>query len=298
MPDHRLGSDDEPDDVGMPRESRDRLTGQCRRCGYGLHDMSLDQACPECGVPVAWAAEPLRLQTRRPEYVRRLRMAALAVGVSLIVDPALWLATIALTRTMTIAAMSSWMTVVGPLSTLTRIVGLAGWWLLASRDPAMADLPAAVDPWSSLRRRLRGAVLLAGIASAALPLLVHVAGMGVGGPGSAIVMVLPGVARGVLLWFGLRYLARIADEIPRPRTAMVARAMGLVVPILLGVPPLVLVSLMLVDGSSTFVYTTPTGIAMAGLTIIARLGVFAVAAVAIAVAVGIRAAGPAVSSSP
>jgi hypothetical protein len=248
-----------------------RFSGHCRRCGYGLHDLSSEQSCPECGVPVAWSAAAPRLAFRPPEFVRRLRMAAFAVGGTLLLTAALWLG-LSLSRGLTPA--NPWVTVYVSVSAVCGLVGLMGWWMLVSRDPAMAGRPAAQDPWSRPRRGLRAAVLMVVTAWTVRPLVFNLAG---GGTSELLTHGLAELGVTLLYWYGLRHLARIADEIPRPRTASRIRRASLIVLIVqLICSPIQLAYMMgwgVVIG--TFTSAMMTGVTYASLVAIVATGLAA-----------------------
>lgn len=116
-------------------------TDDCYRCGYNLHGIADDQACPECGL----LAERSRrasdeLHLTRPTWLRRLFLGVLSILLGLLAAPIITLAMTAKRRPLRSAALSQ--SVLDFLEVLLPLLGLLtggvliciGAWLLAGRE--------------------------------------------------------------------------------------------------------------------------------------------------------------------
>ncbi len=125
----------------------------CLQCGYNLRGLSPAGACPECGTPVQRSLLGNLLVYSSREYVRQL-----VIGVRLI----WWSITIAILLgiggallgfmlSAAVGGAASFGHVVALGGLVTTAMGLVGWWLLSSPDPAVLGEDKAVGARKVLR---------------------------------------------------------------------------------------------------------------------------------------------------
>jgi hypothetical protein len=113
----------------------------CLRCGYSLRGLPRTGACPECATPVESSLRGPLLQYSSAEYVASLHRGVFLVELGLAIGIFGVLAMIggSLLRLaiMGTAAPPAWLPwLMGVGSVALTMLGLAGWWLLSTPDPA------------------------------------------------------------------------------------------------------------------------------------------------------------------
>lgn len=119
----------------------------CVRCGYELMGLPSSGACPECGAPVIQSLMGDLLRFSSPAYVAMLKLGALIVVLATIGEVLASIAGIGLAIAM--PAQGQMLTQL--LSVGASLALLAGWWLLATPDPAQEGRDQAVNSRIVLR---------------------------------------------------------------------------------------------------------------------------------------------------
>jgi len=122
----------------------------CLQCGYSLQGLRADGVCPECGAAVARSLQGNLLEYSSPAFVTRLSRGAMCVLVGLIML-AVWV----VSHIIGVARMAGAEPLFGIVSLAGSALGLAGWWLLSTPDPALMG----EDKTISARRILRIALV-------------------------------------------------------------------------------------------------------------------------------------------
>lgn len=199
-------------------------TATCNACGYDLHGLSLDGACPECGRPVADSLRGIELRFAAPDYLATLRGGItlyLAVSLlELLVAFLSWpLATSIGARNP--AGIEAIFSMAGVM--LSIVAGL-GFVKFTSPDPGLL---AAEQPRNARRLARVGMLLIIGGAVIRFIIQMTVGGTTMTGlfPGMTLTLTTPTLsmlmasvinAAGFLLFFfqGLRYASWLFGRVP------------------------------------------------------------------------------------
>ena len=131
----------------------------CIHCGYNLRSLLPDQACPECGKPVAPSLRDDRLRSSDPQWVRRLSVGMICVllgGIFLLID----IFGLHDVRSRLMRSLGASQAVVSAvLAMLTLGVTVAGVWLATSPEPGFAGTSASAT-WRWAARLLTAGFLL------------------------------------------------------------------------------------------------------------------------------------------
>jgi hypothetical protein len=125
----------------------------CLQCGYNLRGLSPTGACPECGTPVQRSLLGNLLVYSSREYVRQLivgvRLIWWSIAIVIVMSVGGVLLGIVLSAAMGGATSLGHLVALGGL--VTTAMGLVGWWLLSSPDPAVLGEDKAVGARKVLR---------------------------------------------------------------------------------------------------------------------------------------------------
>ncbi len=210
--------------LGVVEEDR-----PCLRCGYSLRGLSLTGACPECATPVESSLRGPLLEYSSAEYVASLHRGVFLVELGLAIGIfgvlAMVVGTVGL-AVMGAGAPPAWLPwLMGVGSVALTMLGLAGWWLLSTPDPAFVGQ----NNGTTARQVLRVTLVIAA-ASAVASLFTEVAvggtrGMGPGpgttaSPLTALVLLAMVVQVGAMIaWVvqffaAMQYLRWLGPRIP------------------------------------------------------------------------------------
>ncbi len=215
----------------------------CRRCGYRLEGLLVSGQCPECGLSVLTSLRRGELRFSTPGHRARLSRACLFIEYS---QFGVFLAVLCLgldgaIRTGLISGPQGWLSVLAALLALTgQVLGLLGWWRLATPDPATVDVRAD----RVTRALIRGVVVLQSVGviwTVASSVLTGAAlateprsAAGMASATGLNFAVLLGVATWVAgVVVGLVCLSRILASLPAPWASVMASASAVAVPALL-----------------------------------------------------------------
>jgi len=271
--------------------------GRCRSCGYDIHSLAPDAACPECATPVDVSRDSYLLADADPVWLGRMalglsiiRWGSLFVKVTIYAVAFTLLATsfasgnvFALLTGSTVRPSPNW----APMSCqvlfkaipVAFVVVMIGFSFAADRDPR--DALRREPPWP--RRALRPLAALAALTWAA------VAARMIPAPGITAQLFLAPATLGAFLLLPpallavAEYLRSIAERIPAPKWAASARRAGRWCVWLLPLPVMGWVALLAVPMFSpgTFVRIPAFGTLVVILSVIAmlpisRLGVLSI----------------------
>lgn len=263
----------DPSTIGLYSEGVRLLDDRpCLRCGYNIRGLMDTGICPECGSPVRDSLRGNLLRYASPEYVARLERGARLVWWSIAVVLLMIIVGVA------ISAMAAGMggpggpvwggTAIGSLFALVMLassaLGLFGWWMLSTRDPADQR-----DSAANSRQVLRATLVI----SAACALVNFALGATTGGPGfnpprgvgpggptpfsaaamaAGLASLLTNLAWLVQFYASMLYLRTLAPRIPDDRISRRAKALMWAAPVLV------------VIGILTFVVALAGGMAAGG----------------------------------
>lgn len=224
----------------------------CLRCGYNLRGLMDTGTCPECGSPVRESLRGNLLRYAAPEYVGLLERGARLVWWSIAV--VLLMIIFGIVAGVIAAGAGgpvgpAWGgTTIGSLFPLVMLassaLGLLGWWLLSTRDPADQR-----DSAANSRQVLRATLVI----SATCALLNFALGATTGGPGftpprgagpggptpinaaamaASLAALLSNLAWLVQFYASMLYLRTLAPRIPDDRISRRAKAMMWAAPVL------------------------------------------------------------------
>ncbi|MFO0830701.1 MAG: hypothetical protein U0637_02545 [Phycisphaerales bacterium] len=120
----------------------------CSGCGYALGGLAVSGQCPECGMAVAQSLQGPMLRFAGPEYLRSLHVGVCLVLASVIlavISFVLPVAGLVAASFFSASARQGVEVAAGLFGMVPTIVGLVGYWLFTTPDPAlsMGEQPAA-----------------------------------------------------------------------------------------------------------------------------------------------------------
>lgn len=184
----------------------------CLNCGYNLRGLDRLSACPECGSAVARSLMGDLLRFSSASYVRSLKLGALIIVIATLGEVVAGGAGIGLAIAFPGAGqLGSQM-----LSIAASLALLAGWWLLATTDPAQEGRDESITARRLLRIAL-GVQVVCTVGSFALllaspSLRLAMTPAGTGGPGSPLGALLSNPAWLMTIGLGLVNFAALVTS--------------------------------------------------------------------------------------
>lgn len=181
---------------------------KCIRCGYNLRGLSANGACPECGTAVGRSLQGDLLQFSPPEWVEQLASGMNWIVMSIVIG---------IFAGLLVGLMAGRGGLNGPGGYVIQalgIVGVIGYWKVASPDPASIE----AEPPVTARKLVRFVAVFNYVFGFAAE------GMGTVNPVPAqVIQVLVGLVGIVGFFADFIYARRLALRIPNPRLAMHTR---------------------------------------------------------------------------
>ncbi len=136
-----------PEQVPEPVAEKVQEAVLCARCGYDLRGLRVDQRCPECAAPVRNSMRAQDLQYAAPEFLQALirgstlaMCSAIVACIWIVLGVMLVLTVISAAAARGGAPPSGLMVTLAVVGTIGPVacgaLGVIGWWLLTTRDPA------------------------------------------------------------------------------------------------------------------------------------------------------------------
>ena len=182
---------------------------ECLACGYNLRGLRTDGRCPECGTAIGRSIHGNFLKFANPQWVRRL-----ATGMKLILWGLLINIIVGILGAVLANALGMPLAVLGLISLLAGLVGLAGTWMLTSPDPSQLD-----EGWELNARQLIRITMLIGLGGQLVNIASHLILQGVGASkGMVVSLTVVSIALGLVHLVGVFaqfvYFGKLAMRIP------------------------------------------------------------------------------------